>query len=256
MRIIDTHTHVYSERFDADLDEVLSRAKLAGVERILMPNVDVSTIDRVNETADRYKGFCLPMMGLHPKSVGEHWKDDLATIKKQFESKSYISIGEIGLDLSHNKTFASEQISVFEEQLRWSIEYDLPVNIHSGQTMDACLSSIRKIGQEKLRGVFHSFSGTEEELQEVMALDNFYMGINGVATFKNATLSSVLRSTDLSRLIMETDAPYLAPAPHRGKRNEPSYVSLIVQKLADIYGVSPEEVAEITTRNAEKLYRL
>lgn len=256
MRIIDTHSHIYSEEFDSDLDDVITRARAAGVEKILLPNIDVSSISRLHDTADRYKDYCTPMMGLHPTSVGENWQSELETIRQQLKARSYIAIGEIGIDLYWDKTFEKEQKHVFEEQLRWSIEYDHPVAIHSRDAIAECVECVRNVGAEKLRGVFHSFGGTVEELQSILSLKNFLFGINGVATFKNSTLSTVLKQTDLSRIIIETDAPYLAPVPYRGKRNESSYTLFVVEKLAEIYGVTAEEVGEVTSANAERLFNL
>lgn len=256
MKIIDTHSHIYSEEFDNDIDEVIARAQAAGVKKILLPNVDVSSLTQLHNTADRYKDYCIPMMGLHPTSVGENWQSDLDTIRKQLESRSYIAIGEIGIDLYWDKTFEQEQIHVFEEQLRWSIEYDLPVAIHSRDAIAECVECVRDVGYEKLRGVFHSFGGSIKELQGILSLENFLLGISGVVTFKNSTLSTVLKETDLSRIVIETDAPYLSPVPYRGKRNESSYTLFVVQKLAEIYGITAEEVGEITTNNAKKLFNI
>ena len=256
MRIIDTHSHIYQEDFDNDIDEVIGRAKMAGVEKILMPNIDVESLSQMHALADKYPGYCIPMMGLHPTSVGENWEEELNTIKQQFEARTYIAVGEIGLDLYWDKTYMKEQETVFEEQLRWSIEYDLPVVIHSRDAIPECIACVKNIGADKLRGVFHSFGGSEEELSSILALGNFLIGINGVVTFKNSTLSTVLKNTDLSKIIIETDAPYMAPVPYRGKRNEPSYTSKVVAKLSEIYEVPEDRVGEITTTNAEKLFRL
>lgn len=256
MKIIDTHSHIYSEEFDNDIDDVIARAQVAGVEKILLPNIDTSSLVQLYNTADRYKDYCIPMMGLHPTSVGENWQEELNTIKKQLESSTYIAIGEVGIDLYWDKTFEQEQKHVFEEQLRWSVEYDLPVAIHSRDAIAECVECVRNVGYEKLRGVFHSFGGSIEELQSILSLDNFLLGISGVVTFKNSTLSTVLKQTDLSRIVVETDAPYLSPVPYRGKRNESSYTLFVVQKLAEIYGVTAEEVGEITTINAKKLFNI
>lgn len=256
MRIIDTHSHIYSEEFDNDIDNVIDRSKKAGVEKILLPNIDSSSLERLHNISNKYPGYCIPMMGLHPTSVGDNWKIELEIIKQQFSQKSYIAIGEIGMDLYWDKTFENEQRFVFEEQLRWSIKYNLPVAIHSRDAIPQCVECIRNIGEEKLRGVFHSFGGTEQELIEILSLKNFMLGINGVVTFKNSTLSSVLMNTDLSQIIIETDSPYLAPVPYRGKRNESSYTLNVVEKLAEIYSISTDKAGEITTENAEKLFAL
>ncbi len=256
MKIIDTHSHIYSEEFDNDIDEVIARARAAGVEKILLPNVDVSSLPRLHNTAGRYKDYCIPMMGLHPTSVDENWQSELDTIKKQLELRPYIAIGEIGIDLYWDKTFQQEQKYIFEEQLRWSIQYNLPVAIHSRDAIAECIECVRNVGAEKLRGVFHSFGGSIEELQGIMSLENFLLGINGVVTFKNSTLSTVLKQTDLTRIVVETDAPYLSPVPYRGKRNESSYTLFVVQKLAEIYGITAGEIGEITTNNAKRLFNL
>lgn len=256
MRIIDTHSHIYSEEFENDLDDVISRAKQAGVEKILLPNIDASSLDSLHRVSDQYAGYCIPMLGLHPTSVGGDFSCQLELIKEQFGKRKYIAIGEIGLDLYWDKTYEREQKLAFEEQLRWSIEYDLPVAIHSRDAIPECIACIKNIGADQLRGVFHSFGGTETELNDILSLENFLLGINGVVTFKNSTLSTVLKQTDLSHIMIETDAPYLAPVPYRGKRNESSYTVKVAEKLAEIYNVTLEEVGEITTENAKKLFGL
>lgn len=256
MKIIDTHSHIYSEEFDNYRDDVINRAKKTGVEKILLPNIDVDSIQRLHETAERYPDYCIPMMGLHPTSVGEDWQVQLDNIREQLFKYKYIAIGEIGLDLYWDKTYQKEQEKVFEEQLRWSIEHDLPVAIHSRDAIAECIACIRNVGAEKVRGVFHSFAGTQEELSHILSLKNFLIGINGVVTFKNSNLSSVLKLTDLSKIIIETDAPYLAPVPYRGKRNEPSYTLKIVEKLAEIFECDKEDIGDVTTKNAQKLFSL
>lgn len=256
MKIIDTHSHIYSEEFDNDIEEVILRAKQVGVETILLPNVDVDSIVRLHSIADRYTDYCIPMMGLHPTSIGQDWLFQLEIIKQQFSKRSYIAIGEIGLDLYWDRTYEKEQRQAFEEQLRWSIEYDLPVAIHSRDAILECVECIKNVGPEKLRGVFHSFGGSENELTEILGLENFLLGINGVVTFKNSTLSAVLKQTDLSKIIVETDSPYLAPIPYRGRRNESSYTIKVAEKLAEIFGLSLNEVGEMTTENAIKLFGL
>jgi TatD DNase family protein len=256
MRIIDTHSHIYSEEFDNDIDEVILRAKDAGVEKILLPNIDNSSLERLHNISNRYDGYCFPMMGLHPTSVKEDWQTELSIIKQELKKRPYIAIGEIGLDLYWDRTFEKEQIEVFEEQLRWSIEYNLPVAIHSRDAISQCVSCIRNVGDANLKGVFHSFGGTDAELHEILSLNNFLLGINGVVTFKNSTLPSILKNVDISYIIVETDSPYLTPVPYRGKRNESSYILNVVNKLAEIYNITPDEVGELTSMNARKLFRL
>ncbi|QIK54819.1 TatD family hydrolase [Dysgonomonas sp. HDW5B] len=256
MTIIDTHSHTYDESFENDIQDVISRAKQAGITHILLPNVDIESIEQVNRLAESYPQYCLPMMGLHPTSVTANWESDLNKIKEQFSLHKYIAVGEIGIDLYWDKSLEKEQKAAFEEQLRWSIEFNLPVSIHCRNAISESVECIKSVGASKLRGAFHSFGGNAEELQSVLALQNFYLGINGTVTYKNSTLPQVLTATDLSRLIIETDAPYLPPVPYRGKRNEPSYTIHIANKLSEIYGVTPQKVAEITTNNAKKLFSI
>lgn len=256
MTIIDTHSHTYDESFDNDIEDVISRAKQAGITNILLPNVDVESINRVNSLVEKHPGYCIPMMGLHPTSVTANWESDLEIIKQQFTIHKYNAVGEIGIDLYWDKSLEKEQRAAFEEQLRWSIEFDLPVSIHCRNAIGESIECIKNVGASKLRGAFHSFSGSSKELEAVLALENFYLGINGTVTYKNSTLPQVLTGTDLSRLLIETDAPYLPPVPYRGKRNEPSYTIHIAAKLADIYGVTPEKAGEITSENAKKLFSI
>ena len=256
MNIIDTHSHIYQPDFDDDISDVIVRAKDAGISKILLPNIDLESIGRLHQLSDKYPNYCIPMMGLHPTCVSVNWQSDLNLIKQQFSSHKYIAVGEIGIDLYWDKTLVKEQILAFEQQLHWSIEYDLPVAIHSRNATLECIKSIKQVGSENLRGVFHSFGGTEKELTEILALKNFCLGINGVVTFKNSTLPEVLKKADISHIIIETDAPYLAPVPFRGKRNESSYTTNIVTKIGEIYNLTPEEVGDITSENAKQLFRL
>lgn len=254
--IIDTHSHIFDEAFSDDIDDVILRAKQSRVTSVLLPNIDTESIEAVNSLAERYKNYCLPMMGLHPTSITKDWEKDLSIIKEQFTKHQYIAVGEIGIDLYWDTSLAGEQKSAFEEQLRWSIEYNLPVSIHCRNAVLESVECIKRIGADKLRGSFHSFGGNSEELQAVLDLNNFYIGINGTVTYKNSTLPSVLQRTNLNHIIVETDAPYLPPVPYRGKRNEPSYTSYIVDKLCDIYNMSKDDVESITSNNAKQLFRI
>ena len=254
MKLIDTHTHIYLNDFDGDIAEVIDRAKSGGIYKFFLPNVDVDTILPLNNLCNRYPDECFPMMGLHPTSVNNSYLVHLKEIKKQFQSRKYIAVGEIGIDLYWDKTFLKEQKIVFEEQLRWSIDYNLPVAIHTRDAFPEVMESITKIGANHLRGIFHSFGGSKEELETVLSFDNFLIGINGVVTFKNSKLKEHLANAPLERIVLETDAPYLTPAPYRGKRNEPVYLLDIARKIAEIYGVPVENVAEITTQNALNLF--
>lgn len=256
MKIIDTHSHIYAEEFDNDISDVINRAQLIGVKKILLPNIDSTSIDRLHSLSDKYPNYCIPMMGLHPTSVNENWQSALSIAREYLSKRSYIAIGEIGMDLYWDKTFEKEQKLAFEEQLRWSIDYNLPVAIHSRDAIMECIECILNVGKEKLRGVFHSFGGSIEELEAILSLNNFLLGINGVVTFKNSNLSEVLQNTDLSHIIIETDAPYLSPVPYRGKRNESSYTIKVVEKLAETYNMTPDEVGNITTENAKQLFKI
>ncbi|MDL2223788.1 TatD family hydrolase [Bacteroidales bacterium OttesenSCG-928-M06] len=254
MFLVDTHTHIFSEEFDADVSEVLLRAQEGGVGQFYLPNIDIQSIPRLLSLSDAYPELCFPMMGLHPTSVCQNYLEELAVIRKELAKRKYIAIGEIGIDLYWDKTFLSQQISAFEEQLRWSIELDIPVAIHTREAFPEVFNSLYKIGVDKLRGVFHSFGGSKEELEEALNCKNFMLGINGVITYKKATFRDYLAIAPLERIVLETDAPYLTPVPHRGKRNEPSYLIHIAHALAEVYNVSLETIAQETTANAKRLF--
>jgi TatD DNase family protein len=196
------------------------------------------------------------MMGLHPTSVGAEWEKQLAPIYRELNAGNYVAVGEIGIDLYWDTSLREAQINAFEEQLRWSIEKNLPVSIHSRNAAEEVIQSIRRVGEDSLRGVFHSFGGTKAELETLLAFDNFLIGINGVATFKNSGLSETLKHCPIDRVILETDSPYLAPVPHRGKRNEPACLVHVIAQLAAIWNENGESVARITSRNAERLFDL
>ncbi|MBP1616205.1 MAG: putative deoxyribonuclease [Bacteroidetes bacterium] len=254
MSIIDTHSHIYSEEFDNDIDNVILRAKGKGLSHILLPNIDENSIDRMHRLCEQYPGYCIPMMGLHPTSVNNYWKSVLERMKPLFDQRKYIAVGEIGIDLYWDKTYEKEQKQSFIEQLKWAKEFSLPVAIHMRSAHQETMECLRKMGSDGLSGVFHSFGGTEDELDEIMSFPNFYVGINGVVTFKNSALRETLKRADLSRIIVETDSPYLAPVPFRGKRNESSYIAIVIDTLAKVFGTSAEEMAEITSKNAKRLF--
>lgn len=255
MKLIDTHCHLYLGEFDSDRELLIQKAKDSGIEMLLLPNVDGSTVDRMYALCDDYPEFAFPMMGLHPTSVDKQYVKELSLIESNLSNRPYCAIGEIGIDLYWDKTYVKEQKKVFEEQLNWSIALDLPVVIHTRDAFPEVLDSIYKVGPDKLRGVFHSFSGTDAELVEVSKLPQFKLGINGVVTFKNAKLASVIQQTNIERLVLETDAPYLAPVPYRGKRNEPVYIWETAKKVAEVYKMTLEEVVEITRNSTIKLFR-
>ncbi len=256
MKLIDTHNHLYLEEFDPEQDALVDAALKSGIDTLLLPNVDLTTIDRMHNLCDRFPGFAYPMMGLHPTSVDEHYAEALKKTESYLGKRPYCAIGEIGIDLYWDKTYLKEQKIVFEEQLKWSIDLDLPVAIHTRDAYPEVLESIHKVGADKLTGVFHSFTGTITDLEEIKKLKKFKLGINGVITFKNSKLSDTILSTDINSIVLETDAPYLAPVPYRGKRNEPVYIWKTAEKVADTYGLTLDETVELTRKNALDLFKI
>jgi TatD DNase family protein len=256
MILIDTHAHLYAEEFESDIETVIQNAKRAGVRNILCPNIDSSFIPVLEQLCTNYPGYCLPMMGLHPTSVKENYKDELEIIRlKLFDSpaNTYRAVGEIGIDLYWDKTFYPQQVEAFALQLEWAHTLNLPVAIHSRDSFDEIMEVLQNFDQ--LKGVFHCFSGNVAQAGEVVN-KGFLLGIGGVVTFKNSGLDKVIQAMDLSNIVLETDAPYLAPVPFRGKRNESAYLTLITQRIAQIKDVSFEEVCQITSANAIKLFNL
>ena len=235
---------------------MVDAALKSGIDTLLLPNVDLTTIDRMHNLCDRFPGFAYPMMGLHPTSVDEHYAEALKKTESYLGKRPYCAIGEIGIDLYWDKTYLKEQKIVFEEQLKWSIDLDLPVAIHTRDAYPEVLESIHKVGADKLTGVFHSFTGTITDLEEIKKLKKFKLGINGVITFKNSKLSDTILSTDINSIVLETDAPYLAPVPYRGKRNEPVYIWKTAEKVADTYGLTLDETVELTRKNALDLFKI
>lgn len=256
MILIDTHAHLYLEEFENDIEAVIQNAIRTGVKHILCPNIDRASLSALDNLCSNYPDYCHPMMGLHPTSVKENYKDELEIIRmKLFNSlpDKYKAIGEIGIDLYWDKTFEAEQEEVFALQLEWAVAKNLPVAIHSRNSFDSVMKIVQNF--KTITGVFHCFSGDVNQAEQVVN-QGFLLGIGGVVTFKNAGLDKVVQAIDLSNIIIETDAPYLAPAPFRGKRNESAYVSLIAQKIAQLKEISYAEVCEITTANAVKLFNL
>lgn len=256
MKLIDTHNHLYLDDFDPEQDLLVNVAKDSGIDTLLLPNVDLTTIDRMHDLSDRYPDFAFPMMGLHPTSVKEDYIKDLKQTESWLGKRTYCGIGEIGIDLYWDKTFLKEQKIVFEEQLQWSIDLNLPVAIHTREAYREVFDCIHKIGPSRLRGVFHSFTGTANELAEAEKLENFMIGINGVITFKNSKLAEVISQTNITRIVLETDAPYLAPVPYRGKRNEPAYIWKTAEKVSETFGLTLEETVKQTRKNALKLFKI
>ena len=256
MMLIDTHAHLFADVFQNDLEEVVSRARAAGVERVLLPNIDETTIDDLQAAVRRYPDFFLPMMGLHPTSVTSEWEKQLLSIYQEIKRHPYIAVGEIGMDLYWDRSLQEAQMNAFEEQLRWSIEMDLPVAVHFRNATAEVVTSIKRVGEKALRGVFHSFGGSKEELEALLQLKNFHVGINGVVTYRNGGLAETLIHCPKESIVLETDSPWLTPAPRRGKRNEPANLSYILKKLAEIWGETEEEVAAQTSRNATRLFHI
>ena len=252
--MIDTHSHIYSEEFDTDRAEVIQRAKDAGIQRIILPNCDSTTLPQMLALETAYPGYCHATIGLHPTSVKEDYKEELALIKSELERRDYLAIGEIGIDLYWDKSLLAEQIIVFRQQIEWALEYHLPVIIHVRDSFRESMNVLASFKNSGLTGVFHSFTGTQEEATEIIDFGGFKLGINGIVTFKNSGLAAVVEKIDLKHLLLETDSPYLTPAPHRGKRNESAYVSMVCAKLAAIYQLSVQEIDEATTRNALELF--
>jgi TatD DNase family protein len=251
--IIDTHCHLYDEVFLEDRLLIMERAKEAQVNRIYLPNIDITTIDEMIALADRFPETCFPMMGLHPCYVKEDFLDQLNVMYGWLEKRNFSAIGEIGLDFYRDETYRLQQAEAFKIQLKWAIEKDLPVVIHSRNSLQDCIKSIKSIGNGKIRGIFHCFSGSLEEANAVLDL-GMYLGIGGVFTYKNSGLPNILHQIGLNRVVLETDAPYLPPVPFRGKRNEPSYTKIIAEKIAEQLQIKIDDVIEVTTKNAMEIF--
>ncbi|HOZ68955.1 MAG TPA: TatD family hydrolase [Chitinophagaceae bacterium] len=253
MKLTDTHAHIYLPEFAETRKEMLERAEKEGVSNILLPAIDSESHAALLELARQYPGQCRPMMGLHPCYVKEHFREELKIARAYLEKGGFVAVGEIGLDFYWDKTFTEQQYLAFEEQIHWALEFDLPIAIHSRNSTDECIEVVRRNQNGKLKGVFHCFSGNTVQAQQIMDL-GFYLGIGGVVTFKNGGLDKVFDTISLDKVVLETDAPYLAPVPFRGKQNEPSYLKYVVEKLAGLKNISIEEVAEITERNVRELF--
>lgn len=256
MTFIDTHSHIYLSDFDEDRSLIVEGAINVGVHKILLPNVDSGTIDSMLRLCQSYPDNCLPMIGLHPTSVKENVEDELAIVEKLLKENSFIAIGEIGIDLYWDKTFFAEQEEAFRFQVALAKKYNLPIVIHSRDSFDELFNLLDGMNTTDLNGVFHCFTGTEIQAKKIITEYGFKLGIGGVLTFKNSGLAEQIKDIGLEHFILETDAPYLAPVPYRGKRNQPAYIPLIAQKLADVKGVSIDEIAELTTQNAKELFNL
>ncbi len=253
MPFIDTHAHIYDKQFKEDISKAIERAHEAGIQRIYMPNIDRTSIDDMLALEDRYPGTCLPMMGLHPGSVNKHFEQELYLVEAWLHRRPFAAVGEIGLDYYWDTTFQAQQQEAFRIQIDWARQYQIPIVIHTRSSFEDAIAIVEEKKDEQLSGVFHCFTGTAEEAARI-AEAGLYIGLGGVSTFKNAKMDEVIAGMDLDRMVLETDSPYLAPVPHRGKRNEPAYLPFIAQKVAACKKVSVEELAEKTTQNALTLF--
>lgn len=269
MKIVDTHTHLDGEEFDEDRAEVILRAKEAGVGMVFLPAIDVKTSEAVLKLSHEYPGYAYPMVGLHPEEVKADWKEQLKKIEAILDEhltavdglngikykSDYIAIGEIGLDFYWSREFEKEQLEAFEKQVEWSYETRLPLMIHCRKAQNEMLHILRKWKDKLPGGVFHCFTGNQQEAKELLEYDNFVLGIGGVSTFKSSHLREDLpAAVPLERIVLETDSPYMAPVPYRGKRNESAFVVQVMKTLATAYGVSEEEVAKVTNQNVERVF--
>ena len=255
MRLIDTHSHLFLEEFSEDLPQVIERARSAGITHIFMPNIDSTTIDSMLSVCNAYKDYCFPMIGLHPTSVNADYEKELEIVARELKSfNKYIAIGEIGMDLYWDKTFLKEQQIALDKQINWALEYDLPGVIHCRDAFDYIYNVLEPYKNTSLKGIFHSFTGTDDEAARILEFSGFLIGINGVVTFKKSHLPEVLTKIPLEKIVLETDSPYLTPVPNRGKRNESAYVKDTLMKISEIYRMSPETVGSVTSENALKVF--
>lgn len=253
MVLTDTHTHLYYETDPVKRTELMQRCIQNDVSRLFLPNVDAASVPLMFELLEAYAGNCYPMLGLHPCSVKDNWEEELAVIQPALHQHKIYAIGEIGIDLYWDKTFLTEQIQAFKLQIKWAKALKLPIVIHCRDAFDEVYQVLLDEQDENLRGIFHCFAGTLEQAEKIIAL-GFYLGIGGVVTYKNAGLDKILPQIDLKHVVLETDSPYLTPVPYRGKPNESSYLIYVAQKVADLYQIFVEEVADITTENSKKIF--
>jgi len=254
MQFIDTHTHLYLPEFDNDRDTAIERAVNRGVEKMLLPNIDVNSIDAMMSAVEKYKGICLPMIGLHPTSVKDDYADQIEKMENIFPFNKFIAIGEIGIDLYWDKTYLEEQIQAFKRQISFAATNNLPVVIHARESFSEIFSALEELSKN-VRGIFHAFTGTFEHAQKAINM-GFKLGVGGIITFKNAGLEKVLKSVTPHDIVLETDSPYLAPVPFRGKRNESAYLPIVNKKISEIYGIEETEMAAITYQNSIELFNL
>ncbi len=253
MRFIDTHAHLYSSPLQENIKDILRNAIENGIDTIIMPAIDSSTLDAMLEVESSYSKNCLAMMGLHPCSVKENVNDELAIIEAQLQKRNFIAIGEIGLDYYWDKTFTTEQLFAFEKQMQWALDYKLPIVIHTRNAMGETIEAVKPFAKKGLRGIFHCFSGSKESAEQIISM-GFYLGLGGVLTYKNAGVAEAIKEIPMQYLVLETDAPYLSPVPYRGKTNEPAFLMEVAKKLAEVKNIPLHDVAAITTNNAKEVF--
>ena len=255
MNLIDTHTHMFSSQFDEDREQIVKECIESGIETLLLPNINSETIDAMWSLCDLFPKNCFPMIGLHPCDVKEDYQKELDIVLQELKNRKYVAVGEIGIDLHWDKTTVDIQKNAFDQQIKWAIEFDLPIAIHIRESFEEVFEVLEQNIHPKLRGVFHCFTGTLEQAQKAISM-GFMLGIGGVVTFKNSGVDKVLENIDLKHLVLETDSPYLAPTPLRGKRNDSRNLQLICDKLAQLNDLESSEVARITSKNAQTLFKL
>jgi TatD DNase family protein len=264
IHFIDTHTHLDGEEFKEDLAEVIARAKEAGVSKVFLPGIDLNSVETVMNVCRQYPDYAYPMIGLQPEEVKADYNTVLDSMEKSLEenlaskdSIKYIAVGEVGLDYYWSREFEKEQLDAFERQIRWSIKYNLPLSIHCRKAQNEMVKILRKYEDELPGGIFHCFTGNEHEAKELLSFEKFVLGIGGVLTFKSSHLREMLpANVPLSRIVLETDSPYMAPVPNRGQRNESAFVAFVLKQLAESYGVSEKEVAETTNANVKRVFNI
>ena len=254
MTLIDSHAHIYTKEFKEDIHDVIERSREAGVERIYMPNIDHESIEDMMELAEKYSRHCIPMMGLHPCSVGKDFEKQLYEVEELVAKEKFCAIGEMGTDLYWDKTFFEQQKEAFKIQSELALKHDLPIVIHCRESIDETIELVKPFADRGLKGVFHCFTGSVEQAELIIGM-NFKLGLGGVTTFKNGGMEPVIKKVSLEHIILETDSPYLAPTPNRGKRNEPVYVKLVAKKIAEVLDKEVEEIGEITSRNSKNLFK-
>ena len=254
MQYIETHAHIYLEHFEKDISEIISRSLESGVKKIYMPNIDHESIDSMLELEEKYPDICVATMGLHPCSVGKDFEKQLYEVEDWLSKRKFAAVGEMGTDLYWDKSGFEYQVEAFKIQCHLAIEHNLPIIIHCRDSLRQTIDLVKEINDPRLNGVFHCFGGTTKEAQEIVDL-GFYLGLGGVLTFKNTNLREELKEFGIDKVVLETDSPYLTPVPHRGKRNEPSYIPLVAQKIEEVLGLTTDEVASVTTKNALTLFK-